>query len=73
MATAEVLPLKAEFEYYLQHRDELFQQYGLKYVVIKDGKVNRDSKDSKEIRATKATRDGKDLRDGRASKAGVGL
>jgi hypothetical protein len=31
--------LKKEFEYYLQHQDELVKQYNGKYIVIKDSVV----------------------------------
>ena len=32
-------PLEAEFEYYLEHQDELVEQYNGKVVVIKNNKV----------------------------------
>ena len=31
--------LKKEFEYYLQHQDELVKQYNGKYIVIKDSVI----------------------------------
>ncbi len=31
--------LKADFEYYLAHQDELVEKYDGKFVVIKDGEV----------------------------------
>lgn len=31
--------LKKEFQYYLDHQDELVKQYGGKYIVIKGGAV----------------------------------
>jgi len=31
--------LKAEFEFYLAHQDEMVEKYDGKYIVIKDGRV----------------------------------
>ena len=31
--------LKKEFQYYLEHQDELVKKYNGKFIVIKDGKV----------------------------------
>lgn len=32
-------PLEKEFQYYLDHQDELVKEYDGKFIVIKDGKV----------------------------------
>lgn len=32
-------PLKDEFQYYLNHQDELVEKYNGRYIVIKDGEV----------------------------------
>lgn len=31
--------LKQEFQYYLDHQDELVKQYAKKFIIIKDGEV----------------------------------
>lgn len=33
------IPLKAEFDYYLAHQDELVEQYNKKVIVIKNDKI----------------------------------
>ena len=32
-------PLREEFQFYLDHQDEMVEKYDGKYIVIKDGKV----------------------------------
>lgn len=32
-------PLEKEFQYYLEHQDELVDKYNGKYIIIKNGKV----------------------------------
>lgn len=39
MEMAMANPLEQEFNYYLEHQDELVKQYGGKHIVIKDQKV----------------------------------